>query len=88
MKRLRIKLRDMTRDQFLLWTSHNCAEFHSDSKTCAKCVFNCVNCCVDMPGFWIKRKAMFSDKFLDKTVTVKIATPEDYKGEKENETES
>lgn len=63
----KIKLRDLTEEQYGKWTFKNC-----DHATCKDCVFNRVNCGTVSIYCWIKNKSLFSDKFLDQEIEIEV----------------
>ena len=64
-KKMKIKLRDLTYEQFEKWQCKNC-----DRSNCYKnCPFGVSDC---WANFWILHKDMFSDKFLDQEIEVEV----------------
>lgn len=64
----KIKLRDLTEEQFEKWSKNNCT--HKYGVYCVGCPFDIVNCADLNDNFWINHKDLFSDKFLDQEVEV------------------
>jgi hypothetical protein len=62
----RVKLRDLTEEQFKKWHERNC-----EGNKCKDCVFNQnkVNC-IYVAYCWIKDKSVFSNKFLDQEIEI------------------
>ena len=65
---MKIKLRDLTEEQYKEWKEQNCCEKIS----CEECIFNFVNCICGYQKCWIKNKDLFNDKFLDQEVEIEI----------------
>lgn len=63
----KVKLRDLTEEQYQKWVRTNCS--CRDDK-CKDCIFNGVNCITNSAHCWIKNKSLFSDKFLDQEVKI------------------
>ena len=65
-KKKKVKLRDLTPEQFKKWKERNC-----EGDKCKDCVFNQnkVNC-IYVAYCWIKDKSIFSDKFLDQEIEI------------------
>ena len=58
----RVKLRDLTEEQYVKWRKNNCC-----ANLCASsCPFKYINCCTA----WRYHKEMYSDKFLDQEIEV------------------
>ena len=71
----KIKLRDMTEEQYVDWRTKNCRII----KKCSDCPFSCCRCS-NGERIWVGHKEMFSDKFLDQEVEIEvpdILTPEE-----------
>lgn len=64
-KKVKVKLRDLTPEQFESWASSWC-----DSHGCDKCFLTFVDCNYENDSCWLKNKDLFSDKFLDQEVEV------------------
>ena len=64
--KIKIKLRDMTDRQAMLWYRQNCPH------DCRGCLLAVVSCNDYLPSFWAYHKDMFSDKFLDKEVEIEL----------------
>lgn len=63
---MKIKLRNMTAEQWDKWNQKNCFE-----AVCEKCPFISCDCCRSSWGHsWVNHKDMFSDKFLDQEVEI------------------
>ena len=60
----KVKLRDLTEEQFAKWQRKNCS-----GDKCNVCVFNKVDC-IYVAYCLIKDKSLFSDKFLDQEIEV------------------
>lgn len=65
----KVKLRDLTEEQYDLWIENNCAK-HEDS--CRDCPFQKVQCDnhESINDAWYLNKDLYSDKFLDQEVEV------------------
>lgn len=59
----KVKLRDLTVEQFKKWIDENC----NKCDFCKGCPFKCIEC---YDTFWLSHKDMFSDKFLDQEIEV------------------
>lgn len=64
----KIKLRDLTEEQFEKWSKNNCT--YKYGVYCVGCPFDIVNCANLNDNFWINHKDLFSDKFLDQEVEI------------------
>ena len=64
----KIKLRDLTSEQFERWMKDNCG--HAEYVDCTDCPFFFSNCIVDEKKSWVKNKDLYSDKFLDIEIEV------------------
>lgn len=74
---MKIKLRDMTREQYEKWLKNNC----TTKILCGDCPFFKVFCC-DKNRCWINNKDLYSDKFLDQEIEIEdepILTDEETK---------
>ncbi len=60
---MKIKLRDMTFEQYEKWREKKCS-------FCASCIFYSVYCNSDDCGCWVHHKDLFSDKFLDQEIEI------------------
>ena len=60
----KVKLRDLTEEQFEKWRDENCKKYD-----CLDCPFRGVDC---NKFFWISCKDMYSDKFLDQEVEIEV----------------
>lgn len=65
----KVKLRDLTEEQYDLWIENNCAK-HEDS--CRGCPFQKVQCDnhESLNDAWYLNKDLYSDKFLDQEIEV------------------
>lgn len=71
----KVKLRDLTEEQFTKWVENYCAY---NGAYCGDCLFKSVNCVSLNDTYWIKRKNncwlyhkdLYSDKFLDQEIEV------------------
>lgn len=62
------KLRNITDEEFHDWSHREC-----DPGKCMNCVFYSVNCDNgESSGSWLKHKDMYSDKFLDQIIEVRV----------------
>ena len=59
----KVKLRDLTVEQFKKWIDENC----NKCDFCKGCPFKCIEC---YDTFWLSHKDMFSDKFLNQEIEV------------------
>lgn len=66
----KIKLRDLTSEQFERWMKDNCG--HAEYVDCTDCPFFFSNCIVDEKKSWLKNKDLYSDKFLDIEIEVDV----------------
>ena len=62
---MKIKLRDMTFEQYEKWLKNNCATI----TLCGDCPFFKVICCVKT-RCWVENKELYSDKFLDQEIEI------------------
>lgn len=63
------KLRDVTPEEFRKWKNNNCCR---SSLNCSECLFDRVNCGTGNENSWVINKDIYSDKFLDKIITVEV----------------
>lgn len=63
------KLRNVTLEEFKKWKNTNC---YRSSVNCSECPFDKVNCGTGNEDCWVINKDMYSDKFLDKIITVEV----------------
>ena len=65
----KVKLRDLTEEQFNKWALSNCKKY---GDKCDGCPFQKVYCDrnPDIDDWWIKNKDLYSDKFLDQEVEI------------------
>lgn len=61
----KVKLRDLTYEQFKKWVENYCAY-----SNCRDCLFDKVNCFITADNCWVNHKNSFSDKFLDQEVEI------------------
>jgi hypothetical protein len=59
----KVKLRDVTPEEFERWSDKNCAG-------CEGCIFRNTQCCGS--ASWVNHKDLFSDKFLDQTIDIEF----------------
>ena len=59
----KVKLRDLTKKQFINWVRKNCLG-------CKNCIFKGVECNLEWKSCWIKHKDLYSDKFLDQEIEI------------------
>ncbi len=64
----KIKLRDLTVEQYKEWHSNNQCE----DKNCNECLLNPVLCHTNDKDCWVYCKDLFSNKFLDQKVEVEV----------------
>lgn len=70
-----IKLRDMTKEQFVAWCRENCPHqsYMNTRMDCnEKCPFAHVLCNERDENCWLYNKEDFSDKFLDQTIEIEV----------------
>lgn len=65
-KKVKVKLRDLTEEQYKKWVKNN----HNTHHNCKDCLFDKVYCAADLPSCWIKNKNLYSDKFLDQEIEI------------------
>ena len=63
----KVKLRNMTVEQFDKWIIQNCI---TDKIICEKCPFRFVNCYSLNKAFWINNKNSYDDKFLNQEIEI------------------
>ena len=63
---MKIKLRDLTEEQYEEWKKQNCGK-----KLCEECIFNFTNCFARSENSWMNNKDLHSDKFLEQEVEIK-----------------
>ena len=74
--KLKKKLKDISLEEFKVWSIKNCKQL-----SCEKCVFSKV-CCDDFSSdFWVNNKDIYSDKFLNQEIEIET----DILSEKEKE---
>ena len=64
----RIKLRDLTAEQYKEWYSNNQCE----DKNCNECPLNPVLCHTNDKDCWVYCKDLFSNKFLDQEIDIEV----------------
>lgn len=62
----KIKLRDLTEEQF----NDYCSEHCEDGSACNQCPFKKVICFLNHYNCWIYHKDLYSDKFLDQEIEI------------------
>lgn len=62
---MKIKLRDLTLEQYKIWNMHNC-----HFRKCDDCVFENVLCVERYDCCWVNHKDLYSDNFLDQEIEV------------------
>lgn len=62
---MKIKLRDMTFEQYEQWRVEKCA-------ACENCIFKNVKCHRLYDNVWVKHKDLYSDKFLDQEIEIDV----------------
>lgn len=65
----KVKLRDLTEEQFKKWVLKNCVNYDGN---CKGCPFQRVQCNSSPSAnyWWIRNKDLYSDKFLDQEVEI------------------
>lgn len=65
----KVKLRDLTEEQYNKWIKNNCTKY---SNYCNGCPFQKVRCDNDenKNDVWIENKELYSDKFLDQEIEI------------------
>lgn len=65
----KVKLRDLTWEQYIKWVDNNCLEYNN---YCDKCPFQKVKCEKDggQNSLWINNKDLYSDKFLNQEIEI------------------
>lgn len=66
----KIKLRDLTEEQLINYTTRICTRFTS----CDSCLFGKVKCFIRDSGSWVLNKDLYSDKFLDQEIEIEVPT--------------
>ena len=68
----KVKLRDLTQEQFKKWIKDDCCRRNGDEKKsdCFGCIYHNVVCNLDLLMCWAEYKDMFDDKFLDQEVEI------------------
>lgn len=74
----KIKLKDLTKQQYKQWHNENC------KGQCEReyCEFKYVNCKEDSDACWVMHKNLFSDKFLNQKIKIEVKKPKLTKDEK------
>lgn len=65
-KKVKVKLRDLTPEQYKSWCEKNCDKY----ERCEDCIFFKVHCIEDISNCWIENKDLYSDKFLDQEIEI------------------
>lgn len=73
---MKIKLRDLSEEQYKKWCNKNCSIV-----PCKKCIFGSIVCDNENRHCWIKNKDFYNDKFLNQ----EIEMDSEYLTEEENE---
>lgn len=68
--KMKIKLRDLTDEQYKVWMNQNCNE----RDDCINCPFVLVQCSSGSYRCWLKHKEMYSDKFLNQKIEIDIGS--------------
>lgn len=65
----KVKLRDLTEEQYKKWIKNNCSKYDTD---CHGCPFQKVKCdnSNKINDVWYLNKDLFSDKFLDQEIEI------------------
>lgn len=63
---MKIKLKDLTEEQYERWKKENCRNGKCDS-----CLFFRVECNMTPPSCWVKNKELYSNKFLNQEIEIK-----------------
>ena len=63
---MKIKLRDMTLEQWIKWKREYCVENKIKCNDCPLYQVTCANCFT----LWIRNKDLYSDKFLDQELEI------------------
>ena len=68
----KVKLRDLTEEQYKKWFRDNCCCKNEDKQMsdCFNCEFYNVICNPEISRCWVKHKDLYSDKFLDQEVEI------------------
>lgn len=61
----KVKLRDLTPEQYKKWKKSMC-----ERKNCDSCPFNNVSCMITSSDCWVYHKDLYSDAFLDKEIEI------------------
>ena len=70
---MKIKLRDMTFDQYKKWYFKECL---NGRQTCKNCPFHKVRCFAENIDYcWVNNKDFYSDKFLDQEIEIEDEKP-------------
>lgn len=70
---MKIKLRDLTLEQYRKWKGQNC---WTNKILCDDCPFTYCSCELGDYGLWFSHKDMFSDKFLDQEIEIETEEEE------------
>ena len=68
----KVKLRDLTKEQYEKWRENNCKKYGEKYGDCNGCPFQKVQCYNDnrVNNIWYLNKDLYSDKFLDQEIEV------------------
>ena len=66
---MKIKLRDLTYEQYREWEYQNC---NKKITNCEKCIFDNVRCDSYLNCCWINHKELYSETFLDQEVEIEV----------------
>ena len=64
-KKKKVKLRDLTEEQFKKWLKYNCYKV-----LCVGCIFFKTPCDYGRSNCWVRNKDLYSDKFLDQEIEI------------------
>lgn len=62
----KVKLRDLTEEQYKKWFDDNCAI----CVKCEDCPFQKISCMPNFVRCWVKNKEFYDDKFLDQEIEI------------------
>lgn len=65
----KVKLRDLTEEQYKKWFKNNCPKYDDDCRGCPFKKVKCVNREKENDG-WYLNKDLYSDKFLDQEIEI------------------
>lgn len=66
---MKIKLKDLTYEQYREWEYQNC---NKKITNCEKCIFDKVRCDSYLNCCWINHKELYSETFLDQEVEIEV----------------